>query len=132
MTGQRNHFYGHGTSDPLRDDITLQSLEAKSVRFMAIANSLNCAVVNLSKLPQSRLVFPRADLQELSESNSCKRLLDRQKNSLNASRIEDALNAEKTLNYMVPSGRYWEHLEGLDVVKLSQIDSLWLQVLQTN
>ena len=130
--GESNHFYGHGTSDPLRDDITLQSLEAKSVRFMAIANSLNCAVVNLSQLPQSRLVFPRADLQELSESNSCKRLLDRQKNSLNASRIEAALNAEKTLNYMVPSGRYWEHLEGLDVVKLSQIDSLWLQVLQTN
>jgi hypothetical protein len=130
--GKSNHFYGHGTSDPLRDDITLQSLEAKSVRFMAIANSLNCAVVNLSKLPQSRLVFPRAELEELSLSNICNTLLERQRSTLSISRIEDALLAEKNLNYMVPSGRYWEHLEDLDEVKLSQIDSLWLQALQPN
>jgi hypothetical protein len=128
--GESNHFYGHGTSDPLRDDITLQSLEAKSVRFMAMANSLNCAVVNLSKLPQSRLVFPRAELEELSGSNICKTLLERQRGALSQNRIEDALLAEKTLNYMVPSGRYWEHLEDLDEVKLSQIDNLWLQALQ--
>ena len=130
--GKSNHFYGHGTSDPLRDDITLQSLEAKSVRFMAIANSLNCAVVNLSNLPQSRLVFPRAELEELSGSTIFKTLLERQRIALSQSRIEDALLAEKTLNYMVPSGRYWEHLEDLDEVKLSQIDSLWLQALQPN
>ena len=62
--GESNHFYGHGTSDPLRADITLQSLEAKSARFMSIANSLNCAVVNLSELPESRLLFPRASLND--------------------------------------------------------------------
>ena len=31
-----NHFYGQGVADPLRDDITLQSLEAKSARLMTI------------------------------------------------------------------------------------------------
>lgn len=128
--GETNHFYGHGTSDPLRADITLQSLEAKSVRFLAMANSLNCAVVNLSKLPQSRLVFPRAELDEMSQPEVCKSFLDRQTITLNASRIESALSAEKELGYMVPSGRYWEHLEGLDESKLKQIDNLWLQALQ--
>jgi hypothetical protein len=128
--GESNHFYGHGTSDPLRADITLQSLEAKSLRFLAMANSLNCAVVNLSKLPQSRLVFPRAELEEMSKPEVCKVLLDRQQNKLNMSRIESALSAEKDLGYMVPSGRYWEHLEGLDESKLRQIDDLWLQTLQ--
>jgi hypothetical protein len=33
---------------------------------------------------------------------------------------------------MVPSGRYWEHLEDLDEFKLSQIDNLWLQALQAH
>lgn len=128
--GESNHFYGHGTSDPLRADITLQSLEAKSVRFLAMANSLNCAVVNLSKLPQSRLVFPRAELEEMVKPEVCKSFLDRQTITLNASRIESALSAEKELGYMVPSGRYWEHLEGLDESKLRQIDNLWMQTLQ--
>jgi hypothetical protein len=95
-----------------------------------MANSLNCAVVNLSKLPQSRLVFPRAELEEMSKPEVCKVLLDRQKNKLNMCRIESALSAEKDLGYMVPSGRYWEHLEGLDESKLRQIDDLWLQTLQ--
>ncbi|MGB4909122.1 MAG: hypothetical protein WBP15_11365, partial [Tabrizicola sp.] len=31
------HFYGTGTPDPLRADITLRSLEAKSARLMVLA-----------------------------------------------------------------------------------------------
>ncbi len=130
--GESNHFYGHGTSDPLRADITLQSLEAKSVRFMAMAHSLNCAVVNLSELPQSRLLFPRACLTDLSKPETSRALLDRQSRLLNAASIKKAFDAEKDLGYLVASGRYWEHLEGLDAVKLSQIDSLWLQALQAH
>lgn len=128
-SGQSNHFYGDGTSDPLRDDITLQSLEAKSVRFMAIANSLNCSVVNLSEMPNSRLVYPRAKLEELTQLDVCNSLLERQKRTLNADQIELALKAEKDLGYMVPSGRYWEHLENFDESKLRQIDQMWLQAL---
>jgi len=130
--GQSNHFYGHGTSDPLRADITLQSLEAKSTRFMAIANSRQCAVVNLSGLSQSRLVFPRIGLDELSKANTFQTLLEQQHKRLNSSHIDRALSAEKDLGYMVPSGRYWEHLEALDETKLSHIDDLWLKALQTH
>ncbi len=54
----QTHFYGTGSADPLRPDITLQSLEAKSARLMILAAMEGCAMVNLSTGP-SRLVFPR-------------------------------------------------------------------------
>ena len=57
--GQSTHFYGAGTADPLRPDVTLQSLEAKSLRLQALARQTGCAVVNLSELENSRLCFPR-------------------------------------------------------------------------
>jgi hypothetical protein len=53
------HFYGTGTPDPLRTDITLRSLEAKSARLMILAAMQGCAVVNLSHGP-SRLILPPA------------------------------------------------------------------------
>jgi hypothetical protein len=59
------HFYGTGTADPLRPDVTLRSIEAKSARFMVLAARAGCRVVNLSTGP-SRLVFPRASRQSLS------------------------------------------------------------------
>ena len=50
---QKTHFYGKGTADPLRKDVTLRSLEAKSARLMALAAQQGCAMVNLSKDPKS-------------------------------------------------------------------------------
>ena len=130
--GESNHFYGHGTSDPLRADITLQSLEAKSVRFMAIANALNCAVVNLSELTSSRLLFPRISRNDLLRSEFCEALLSKQNLALNLDNVETALAAEKTLGYMVSSGKYWHHLKDLNAAKLKQIDDLWLQAMRLN
>ncbi|MEY3887606.1 MAG: hypothetical protein RL650_1698 [Pseudomonadota bacterium] len=126
--GESNHFYGHGTSDPLRSDITLQSLEAKSIRFMAVANSLNCAVVNLSELPKSRLAFPRVFRKDLLADGACQRLLAQQKSVLQSAKVNQAMAAEKNLGYMASSGKYWEQLENFDAAKLSQIDDMWLQV----
>ena len=60
------HFYGTGTPDPLRADITLRSLEAKSARLMILAAKAGCAMVNLSTGP-SRLVFPRATRDALPQ-----------------------------------------------------------------
>jgi hypothetical protein len=54
----KTHFYGAGAPDPLRKDITLRSLEAKSARLMVVAAMQGCAMVNLSAGP-SRLIFPR-------------------------------------------------------------------------
>ena len=57
----KTHFYGSGTPDPLRDDISLMSLEAKASRFYAYAREQDCDVTNLSSEP-SRLTFPRQTL----------------------------------------------------------------------
>jgi hypothetical protein len=128
-TGESSHFYGQGTPDPLRVDMTLQSLEAKSVRFMSLAHTQQCAVVNLSALPESRLLFPRVDRLDLAAPALQRQLLRQQAGLLNPAGAVNALQAEQDLGYMVASGRYWEHTAEFDKTKLSDIDSLWLQAI---
>ena len=129
-SGESSHFYGQGTPDPLRVDVTLQSLEAKSVRFMSLAHTQQCAVVNLSALPESRLLFPRVGRLDLAAPALQQQLMRQQGELLNPAAAVHALQAEQALGYMVPSGRYWEHVSEFDKAKLSDIDSLWLQAIR--
>lgn len=112
------HFYGSGTQDPLRKDVTLRSLEAKSARLQAHAALQDCAVVNLSK-DQSRLVFPRADLSSLEDEKPV---------SFNEEAIALAQDKERALGYFVASGRYWEKEDNFDPVEIDRIDALWRKV----
>lgn len=118
----QTHFYGAGTADPLRADITLQSLEAKSARLMVLAGQQGCAMVNLSDGP-SRLLFPRVGLAELP---ACRPLAP----SPEASRAAMAREAE--LGYLCPSGRYWETPERFDAAELARLDALWLAACATS
>ena len=43
--GEKTHFYGKGTADPLRKDKTLKNLLAKSARLEAIALLNNCKIL---------------------------------------------------------------------------------------
>ena len=116
----RTHFYGTGTADPLRADITLRSLTAKSARFAAIAAREGCAVANLSPGP-SRLTFPRATLENVGRSPHLQ---------LDKIAVAAALAAEDALGYMVPSGRYWDSDMQFDPAEIDRIDALWLATLQ--
>jgi hypothetical protein len=110
------HFYGTGTPDPLRQDITLRSLEAKSARLMVLAALQGCAVVNLSTGP-SRLLcsrVPRGRLSQARPTAFCADMAGR------------ALEAEAALGYVVPSGRYWEELGRFDPAALDRVDAMWL------
>ena len=127
--GDQSHFYGEGQADPLRKDITLQSLEAKSVRFMAIAQMNNCSVVNLSDLAESRLLFPRVPIEQFSLKQNLADFSATFPVDLNANLVDKALSVENALGYMVSSGRYWEHTKDFDAEKLSAIDSLWLDAV---
>lgn len=120
-TGQATHFYGTGTADPLRSDVTLQSLEAKSLRLKALASRDGCAIVNLSQQPHSRLSFPRMSLDVLEQMNQ-----PLHPQGIDQEAVRLALQAENDLGYWVESGRYWEESEKLDREKLRTIDSLWL------
>jgi hypothetical protein len=112
----QTHFYGTGTPDPLRPDITLQSLEAKSARLMILAAMQDCTMVNLSSAP-SRLTFPRARRETLAGQRPV---------SFNDRLAAQALACETELNYIVPSGRYWEDLTQFDAAALRDLDALWL------
>ena len=111
------HFYGTGTPDPLRPDITLRSLEAKSARLMVLSAMQGCAVVNLSSGP-SRLIFPRTTRPSLAHAAPgvwCPDL------------AAEAQALEAELGYFVPSGRYWEEAARFDPAALDRLDALWLQ-----
>lgn len=112
----RTHFYGTGTADPLRPDITLQSLEAKAARLQLLAAAEGCACVNLSQQRASRLVFPRAALSDLARALP----IPPEAMSLAAARAREA-----ALGYSVPSGRYWEEAHRFDAAALADLDALW-------
>ncbi len=111
----QTHFYGAGSADPLRADITLQSLEAKSARLMVLAAMQGCAMVNLSDQP-SRLVFPRVARGAVQASPL----------PYDAELAAAALGREAALGYVVPSGRYWEEAERFDPAELRALDAMWL------
>lgn len=111
------HFYGTGTADPLRPDMTLQSLEAKSARILLLAARQGCAVVNLST-DQSRLFFPRAKVDRLALVQPV---------CVDEGAVRAVLQAEQTLGARVPSGRYWAEGQGIDPAALARIDAMWMQ-----
>lgn len=111
------HFYGQGTADPLRRDVTLRSLPAKSARLMAFAGMQGCAVVNLS--PQdSQLVFPRATADKVAAATPA---------AMDEALINEALHQEQRLGYRVPSGKYWKEESRFDPSEIDALDRLWLR-----
>ena len=56
-----SHFYGRGVADPLRRNMSLQSLEAKSLRFFYFGLQNDVLFLNASPSPVSRLVLPRVE-----------------------------------------------------------------------
>lgn len=120
----QTHFYGTGTADPLRADVTLRSLEAKSARFMLMAAARGCAVVNLSQ-DASRLVFPRCTPHTTAIA---------QPQPYDLAGAEAALAEEARLGHYVPSGKYWKEEGRFDPAEIDALDRRWLKaagVLQT-
>lgn len=130
--GQSTHFYGTGSADPLRPDITLQSLEAKSTRLFYHAAAQDCHCFNLSSLPESRLVFPRTTLAELESMTreSFARRLEHLRLMFDENDVEQVISRETELGYMVESGRYWEHQDMICPQKLSGVDDIWMSALR--
>ncbi len=114
--GPQTHFYGKGEPDPLRRDITLRSLEAKSARLMIEAADMDCAVVNLSTDP-SRLIVPRSTPATLRHQRPA---------PFDRAAAARARAAESAADYMVPSGRYWLEEDRFDPAVIDRIDALWL------
>ncbi|MEO0929565.1 MAG: hypothetical protein AAFY14_02790 [Pseudomonadota bacterium] len=119
---KNTHFYGKGTADPLRKDVTLRSLEAKSARLMAMAARQGCAMVNLSR-DQSRLIFPRQRPETLHEA----KIIAPDRNTVKA-----ALAEETRLGYYVPSGKYWTVEDQFDPEAIDVLDAMWREAFKTD
>jgi len=114
-----SHFYGTGTPDPLRDDITLRNLPAKSARLMLHAARQGCACVRLSS-GESQLVFPTAEKNELPKVES----LGMQ---AGGNLFDAASRLEAKLGYAVPSGQYWQEASKFSPMAIDALDRAWLQ-----
>lgn len=125
------HFYGYGNADPLRPDVTLQSLEAKTGRLLISAARQGCICVNLSHLDKSRLVFPRVEVAQLREWS----LMDVQRRvngvlqQIDKTELQRAERREDALGYYFPSGEYWLFLDQINGAELRCLDNLWLAAL---
>ena len=116
-----SHFYGQGRADPLRDDISLRNLEAKSARLMLHAARMDCACVRLSNGP-SRLVFPsvsRRVLGTIADPSS----------QADFGAFDAAVALEQQFGYSVPSGRYWQEAARFDVAHIDAVDTAWMTAL---
>lgn len=122
---QGSHFYGEGTADPLREDISLRSLEAKGVRLFSFGISRGVVLVNCSPQAESRLVFPRVELAKLSELQTHpKRWSELKKAAKDVFRLE----AEAPFDRM--REEYWtlaDTQEKLDFI--GRVDQQWLSLL---
>lgn len=112
------HFYGKGSADPLRKDITLRNLEAKSARLMLHASGQGCACVRAPG-GESRLVFPAMDLKDIGR-------IDLPRMHANPSAFDRAQGFEDTLGYFVESGRYWDSSPAYSTERLDELDQLWI------
>ncbi|MEP0944674.1 MAG: hypothetical protein ABJH63_13640 [Rhizobiaceae bacterium] len=126
----QSHFYGQGEPDPLRDDPTLQCLEAKAQRLRWMAFDRDCICFNLSDKEQSRLTFEPLDSELLSSPLDQVREMSKRRHvsAVNQQAVDQALEAEAQANCFYESGDYWNSEPPLDASKLAQIDDLWLTV----
>ena len=112
------HFYGKGSPDPLREDITLRNLEAKSARLMLHASEQGCACVRAPG-GESRLVFPSMELKDIGQ-------IDMPRMHANPSAFDRAQGYEESLGYFVESGRYWDSAPSYSTERLDELDQLWI------
>lgn len=129
--GGKSHFYGNGAADPLRDDPTLQSLEAKANRLMVFATQEGCVCANLSDLPKSRLTFPRLDavaLEDLLVTDHQKLLLQINQR-IDDAKFKEAIALEKEAALFHATGDYWNSDLEIDAKQLAAIDTLWLETI---
>jgi hypothetical protein len=130
-SGKPTHFYGTGKADPLRSDVSLQSLEAKSARLQYLAGLQHCQCVNLSLAAESRLLFPRSSLAQLQPS-AFGFAGSKQQDDFDESYAAQAQQRELDLGYQFASGRYWEHLHLISATECADLDQLWLRSLPSS
>ena len=107
------HFYGKGTADPLRPDVSLRDLGAKSARLGLIAAAQGCACVNLSE-DASSLLFARSAPDGLTDVPLPL-----------VPEISDLRARETALGYDTPNGHHAAFAHRINTDALDALDQDW-------
>jgi transposase len=121
----KTHFYGTGSPDPLREDLTLRDLHAKSARQFLLALARGTITVNLSQAAFSRLAVPRANTGDVFSMRRWRHrlLLRRLWSRVRQQAVQSILALEDRAGYRVPDGEYWTRT--YDPAAIDAIDAAW-------
>ncbi|MCB1495943.1 MAG: hypothetical protein KDJ86_09175 [Bauldia sp.] len=131
---KETHFYGKGEADPLRGNLTLRSLEAKSARLFAYGLAAGTMVVNFSTRPRSRLVFPRLPLAAIRQRSPVRRLCSEAVRSMEARRIvataREIASMEASPPFAADPNDYWSLVgDETAIAYLDDVDRRWLAIV---
>lgn len=130
--GGGTHFYGTGTADPLREDISLRSLEAKACRMFLFGLSRGTICVNTSAVPNSRMTLPAFPINQFPKT-TLERLKLYHRSMKSNLRIdllrfyEKQCAVEKSAPFDALKHDYWINKGEYDEIFVDNIDKSWLQ-----
>ncbi|WP_454694035.1 hypothetical protein [Achromobacter aegrifaciens] len=130
----QTHFYGAGTADPLRADITLRSLEAKTARLFLHALAKGTICINYSGQEGTRLVMPRLPLERRPNTLlEAHRLRRRVVKSVQYKTLMAIFSQCKELEARAPfralKTNYWENGDEKNVAYIDKVDSEWARAV---
>ena len=132
----KTHFYGVGNPDPLRNDLSLRSLDAKTGRLYLLSLERGAHFLNLSPAPISRLTFPRIDYDTFSRLNVSSKARVTETLASTLSEVNDDIAKAKSLESgadldVTDARGYLSQLEKIGVETIDRIDRLWLTAANT-
>ena len=128
----KTHFYGTGSADPLRLNLSLRSLEAKSCRLFIKALLQGTLVVNISEEVHSRLVFPRASFTFLNQWQDYAPPLDRLLSPSELAAMQCTVASIERQECLAPFNTFFVGKVPLAPANLEFVDSIdqqWLKLL---
>ena len=90
----------------------------------AIAFLNKCKILNLSNISESKLTFPKVNVNDLDNAVKI------HSNKFKEEKINLALQKEKKTGYFIPDGKYWKQMDKFDQKEIKLIDELWLSSIQ--
>lgn len=130
--GAATHFYGTGQPDPLRVNISLQSLEASSCRMFYKAIAQGTLLINATHEDQTRLTLPRVPYRQLGEGSLVHEgvALYRERYAAPAARIAaEAESMEAAAPFEARTSKYLRYRRDREVWQyVGEVNAKWLQL----
>lgn len=129
---RKSHFYGQGTADPLRRDISLQDHTAKHLRLFYFGLKQGCLFLNASDAEETRLPFPRVRSGASVHHNMMTELLPELTRAGEAMDevAHAALALERAARFDWRSLDYWRFMEDAEAWRhVAEVDARWRALL---